>query len=254
MSADDLVIFDKKRIRGLYNILLRRYGPQGWWPLRSRRITACCSVSRSIGFNSGGYHPGIHTVDSRTECFEIAVGAVLTQNTNWNNAAAAVDMLIDQDMLCAEKILSAPEGELAEMIRSSGYYNQKAVKLKAIADFFCRNGHEPCREELLSLWGIGPETADSILLYAFRRPVFVIDAYTRRILSRFSGIERIENISYERLQASVQSAFYDDIESYMEYHALLVLHAKKYCLKKAPLCTACPVARACKKKKMFAKQ
>ena len=248
MPEDSGIVLDEKRIKGLYSILLRRYGPQGWWPLRSRRITAGAPIGSSIGFNSGGYHPGINDITDPEERFEIAVGTVLTQNTNWNNASAAIDALISSNMLSAEAILSAPHEALAEQIRSSGYYNQKALKLKAVAELFSRNGRSPGRDELLSVWGVGPETADCIILYAFAEPVFVVDAYTRRILSRFTGDDSIVNTSYDGLRSAVEAVFYRDVESLREYHALLVLHGKRFCTK-LPRCSACPVARACKKRK-----
>lgn len=253
MVENQGLVLDERRVRGLYNILARHYGPQGWWPLRSRRITAGASVNFTIGFNSGGYHPEIIHIPKNADRFEIAAGAVLTQNTSWNNASAAIDVLIERDLLSPEKILQISFESLSALIRPSGYHNQKAVKLKFLAQLFLEGSVNPERSELLSVWGVGPETADVILLYAFGRPVFVIDAYTRRILSRFTGKGEIENIDYDKLSASVQNVFYDDVECFREYHALLVLHAKKYCLK-TPVCSGCPLGGACKKKKMFAKQ
>ncbi|HAK47435.1 MAG TPA: DNA repair protein [Spirochaeta sp.] len=248
MVVNETLVLDAKRVRGLYRILSKHYGPQGWWPLRSRRITSGAHIQHTIGFNSGGYHPGTGYDPGPAERFEIAVGAVLTQNTNWHNAAAALDALIKENLLSAEKILALPLEKLAGIIRPCGYYNQKAIKLKAVAEVMTNNDSIPGREELLSIWGIGPETADAILLYAFGRPAFVIDAYTRRIFSRFTGLETVELISYNQLQSAVQNVFCQDLESCREYHALLILHAKRYCTKN-PRCAGCPAAGACKKRK-----
>ena len=215
-------------ITSLYNLLAAYYGPQGWWPLRTRRIDAGANLSDTLGFNSSGYHPGRKHRPEENEIFEIAAGAVLTQNTNWKNASAALDMLISVGCLTPEKITSISTGELGNLIKSSGYYNQKAVKLKNVAELMVlRNGNGITRKQLLSLWGVGPETADSILLYAYQRPFFVIDAYTRRILSRYTGSEAVVSAGYEVLRAAVEGVFPADIAKLQEYHALFVIHAKK---------------------------
>ncbi|MDC7226692.1 MAG: DNA repair protein [Spirochaetales bacterium] len=246
------IVLEQKRIKGLYKVLKRRYGPQGWWPLRSRRITAGACLSYTIGYDSGGYHPGTAEPEDPDDKFEIAVGAVLTQNTTWLNASAAIDSLIDRNLLNSQRLLQAPLEAIAEAIKSSGYYNQKAVKLKALADFFSRLEAPPKREALLEIWGIGPETADCILLYAFGLPVFVVDTYTRRIIKRFTGKGDVEDAGYGHFQQAIQAAFEGDAELNMEFHALLVAHAKQHCLK-TPKCDACPAAGGCRERKMFAK-
>jgi endonuclease-3 related protein len=237
--------FNAASIRRLYKVLLKYYGPQGWWPLRSRRIGSGGNITGSFGFSSGGYHPGINYELSGSDIFEIAAGAILTQNTSWNNAASALDQLISRNLLSCEKIQKTEFDELAELIKSSGYYNQKAAKLKTIAGFLLDNP-EPSRDELLSLNGIGPETADVIMLYAFNKPHFIVDTYTRRIFSRVSGLDDITNASYKNLQKAIEDVFYGDFCNYQEYHALLVIHAKKFCLKDSK-CTACPAGSICNK-------
>ncbi len=238
-----------KSITVLYRILYNYYGPQGWWPLRSRRIGAGAEACSTLGFNSSGYHPGTNYVSGENDIFEIAAGAVLTQNTNWRNASSALDSLIKTGLLNPEKILETEATGLAEIIRASGYYNQKAVKLKGLAALMINLGtREPTREDLLSVWGIGPETADSIMLYAFNKPYFIIDTYTRRVLSRFTGIDEINSADYDELRVSVERVFRTDINSWQEYHALIVKHAKKFC-SKAIRCTGCPLSQKCKKRK-----
>ncbi len=171
------------------------------------------------------------------------MGAVLTQNTAWTNAAAALASLHDAGIRLPADIMAVAPRRLAALIRSSGYFNQKARKLRAIAVLFSRPGSldsdaAPNRETLLGQWGIGPETADSILLYAFHVPVFVVDAYTRRALTRIGMIEGGES------DAGIQAVFHDSLDRdaavYNEYHALFVAHAKQFC-RARPECAACPV-------------
>ncbi len=174
-------------------------------------------------------------------------GAVLTQNTAWTNADAALTHLRQAGVRLPPDILALTHGRLAGLIRSSGYFNQKAKKLKAVAELFSHPRAltprgAPSREVLLSEWGIGPETADSILLYAFHKPVFVVDAYTRRILSRIGLIDGSE--SYDEIQALFHEALERDPALYNEYHALIVHHARMHCMTR-PECGACPV-RPCR--------
>jgi endonuclease-3 related protein len=170
------------------------------------------------------------------------MGAVLTQNTAWLNADAALARLRAAGVRLPSDILAIPMSRLARLVRSSGYFNQKARKLKSIAALFSQAraltpAGAPSREALLSEWGIGPETADSILLYAFHQPVFVIDAYTRRVLSR---IGLIEGESDEEIQALFHGALERNPALYNEYHALIVQHAKRHCMTR-PACASCPV-------------
>jgi endonuclease-3 related protein len=215
-------------IRKVYRILLSEYGRQGWWP-----------VTRKNG-GEPEYLGGPR--DSR-ERFEVAVGAVLTQNTSWNNAARAVSALSAAGMIDPSKLASAPGGEVASLVRSSGYYNQKARRLGILARYFLEIGDAPPeREALLGLEGIGPETADSIMLYAWSRPFFVVDSYTKRLFSRLGVIRG--NESYDRIRGLFEEPLGKSPEIYNEYHALVVVHCKRKC-KRAPDCDECPISTLC---------
>ena len=206
-------------ISSIYTILLESYGPQGWWPL------------------GGAYFP------QEEDPFEITIGAVLTQNTSWKNVSMAIEELRKRGLLSADRILATTDEELARTIRSSGYYNQKAERLKRMCRFFnhtARRCTAPTREELLAIRGIGPETADSILLYAYHIPVFVIDAYTRRIFNRIGTA--LANMSYDEAQELFMHNLPRDEGLFNEYHALIVRHGKNVC-RKVPLCTGCVVAQ-----------
>jgi len=232
----------KRRIEALYAQLLSAYGPQGWWPLSSR--------AGKRGFDGRGYHPRAY-VHPRTAGgrFEIVMGAVLTQSSSWTNAESALDRLRNAGIRLPSDVRSCTRGRLARLIRSSGYFNQKARKLKEVAALFRAAGSlareaAPSRVELLSCWGIGPETADSILLYAFHVPSFVVDAYTRRLLSRTGIIEDDRQDGYDDVQRIFHDALPSAHELFNEYHALIVEHAKQHC-RARPVCTGCPV-RVCR--------
>ncbi len=225
-------------INDVYHFLLERYGPQGWWPL--------ISVPGTNPTKSGaiqGYHPGDFSFPrNENQRFEICVGAILTQNTNWLNVEKALINLQEKNNLSCQSLLSLADQVLCELIKPSGYYNQKAKKLRVFAEYYCKqNGATPTRADLLSLWGIGPETADSILLYAYQQPYFVVDAYTRRLFTSLSIIDDNEN--YESIRQRFESALVKDWRVYQEYHALIVEHAKHYYSKK-PWGQGCPVAAA----------
>jgi len=209
-----------RRLRGLHDRLLARYGPQHWWP---------------------GDSP-----------FEIMVGAVLTQNTAWTNVERAIDNLRRAGALDPARILELPVERLVELLRPSGYFNIKAGRLRSFCAWYLEAGGRKVldtratrelREALLAVHGIGPETADDILLYAFERPVFVIDAYTRRLFSRQGLIAGDEG--YEVLRRACERALGADVALYNEFHALIVAHAKVHC-RPRPDCTACPVRRGCR--------
>ena len=222
MAADHVA----GQVRALYRRLVSAYGPQGWWPVH------------------GGYHPGDYDTPATPAArFEVIMGAVLTQNTAWTNAAAALAELRGAGIRLPSHVLAAPRARLARLVRSSGYFNEKARKLAEVAGFFSRRGAlgsaaAPARDHLLSLWGVGPETADSILLYAFQRPVFVVDAYTRRILARIGLIEGRE--PYDEIQAVFHRSLRHRVPLFNEYHALIVEHAKRHCAAR-PACEGCPV-------------
>jgi len=204
-------------IRRVFEQLLSALGPQYWWPADSP--------------------------------FEVIVGAILTQNTAWRNVKQAIGKLRESDLLTSQAISAVPLSELAPLIRSSGYYNQKARKLQVFCDFlqnhwqgrldgFLSQDMEKLRTELLGLHGIGPETADSIILYAARQPSFVVDAYTYRIFHRHGWVP--ETIAYEDLRSFFMEAMEPDVELFQEYHALLVRTGHLYCRRK-PSCDSCPL-------------
>jgi endonuclease-3 related protein len=204
-------------LQELYDRLWEAWGPQGWWP---------------------GDTP-----------FEVAVGAILTQNTNWGNVARAIAALKDQGLLDPQALHDLPEPELARLIRPAGYFNVKARRLKNFLDFLAQHydgsmerlaaaGLATLRPALLTVKGVGPETADSILLYALAQPTFVVDAYTFRILSRHGLIA--EACTYEELRHLFQEHLPARVELYQEYHALLVRLGKELC-RPRPRCPGCPL-------------
>lgn len=204
----------------IYDILFDAFGSQDWWPAKSR--------------------------------FEVVVGAVLTQNTNWSNVQKAIENLEREGLLSFEKMVSISVEELAYHIRPSGYYNIKAKRLRNLLDMVRDNYEgefdllfdedmESAREALLSVKGVGPETADSIMLYGGKYPVFVVDAYTHRILVRHSLID--EEADYYAIQQEFLDQLPHETDLFNEYHALLVQTGKQYCKKKNPLCNRCPLNR-----------
>jgi len=214
-----LLRIDRRRLAPLFDRLLRTWGPQDWWP---------------------GDTP-----------FEIMVGAVLTQNTAWSNVEKAIANLVEHGWLDADRIAGLRLADLANCLRPSGYFNVKAQRLQNFCRWYRQAGgyralaRQPTgalREALLAVNGIGPETADDILLYAFDRPVFVVDAYTRRLFSRFGLCTGEE--SYEALRAAVEAALGADAAAFNELHALIVRHAKEVC-RVRPRCAACVLARRC---------
>lgn len=202
----------------IYDKLHRAFGPQHWWP---------------------GDTP-----------FEIAVGAILTQNTNWGNVEKAIQNLKRYRALSSKALHGMPVGKLTESIRPAGYFNIKAQRLKSFIDFLMndyrgsmkkmeKEDMHTIREKLLGINGIGPETADSILLYALGKPVFVIDAYTKRVLSRHGVMDHEK--SYEEFQELFHGSLKRDVTLYNEYHALLVKVGKTYCKRQKPKCEKCPL-------------
>jgi len=183
--------------------------------------------------------------------FEVMVGAILTQNTAWSNVEKALARLRERNLLNPDALCEIPRDELAETIRSSGYYNQKARRLAEFADWYRQQGGldalrqrdgQTLRRQLLDLHGIGPETADDMLLYAFDQPFFVIDSYTRRLLQRLGLIKGKE--PYDTLQQDFHRELEPDPELYRQYHALIVEHAKTRC-RVRPDCDGCPFADGC---------
>jgi endonuclease-3 related protein len=204
-----------KLLKELYDRLYQAFGPQGWWP---------------------GETP-----------FEVAVGAILTQNTNWGNVARAIAALKERELLEPQALYDLYEAELAGIIRPAGYYNLKARRLKNFLALLQERYHgsmaamaaddlEELRPRLLAVKGIGPETADSILLYALNQPTFVVDAYTFRSLSRHGLVP--EAYAYDDLRRLFMDHLAPDVGLYQEYHALLVRLGKDFC-RPRPRCEAC---------------
>jgi endonuclease-3 related protein len=205
------------RLEALYRSMFTALGPQGWWPGRTR--------------------------------FEVIVGAILTQNTAWTNVTLALANLRRARALTPAGLASLPQDTLAALIRPAGYHNIKASRLRHFLRYLGTRyrlrldrmfAQQPSRlrRELLAVSGIGPETADSILLYAGKVPIFVVDAYTRRILSRHALIA--PDADYDGIQALLMGSLHSDASRYNEYHALLVAIAKKYC-RPTPRCARCPL-------------
>lgn len=202
----------------VYERLLGAFGPQHWWP---------------------GESP-----------FEIMVGAVLVQNTAWRNVERAIDNLREAAVMDPRALYALPPEELAELIRPAGYYQVKAKRLRNLLKFVVeefdgsldamfRTNLAALREQLLSIHGIGPETADAILLYALGLPTFVVDTYTHRILARHGWIGY--DADYHEIKDHCESALPADAQLYNEYHALLVRVGKDYCKRTAPKCESCPL-------------
>jgi endonuclease-3 related protein len=201
-----------------YQLLYDHFGPQNWWP---------------------GETP-----------LEIMVGAILTQNTNWSNVQKAIVNLKSEKLLDYQSLSQLSVDELAQLIRPAGYYNLKAQRLKNLFDMVADSydgevglflGDElgSARENLLGVKGVGPETADSILLYACGHPVFVVDMYTHRVFSRHNMVE--EETDYQAIQDVFVDHLPQDLQLYNEFHALIVRVASTYCKKTKPLCEKCPL-------------
>jgi endonuclease-3 related protein len=202
--------------------LLDAYGPQGWWPLLFHPGTNPTSTGRLTG-----YHPGDFSFPrNEAERFEICVGAILTQNTAWTNVERALAWLSQGQLLSAQAILSAEPSVIETAIRPSGYFRTKTRKLKAFAQLYQGlAGRVPSREMLLAVWGIGPETADSMLLYAYGQAEMVVDAYTVRVLCHHGYCR--PPLDYERAKRYCERRLPRSVESYQEFHALMVEHAKR---------------------------
>ncbi|GAB4031939.1 MAG: endonuclease III domain-containing protein [Elusimicrobiota bacterium] len=226
-----------KKFQQLYKILFKTFGRRGWWP-----------VTPAPG-REPVYRPGFYKKPLENESFEICLGAILTQNTSWENVKKCLIELSGKKLISPEKILRMSLPGLEKLIRSSGYYRQKAIKIHAFCSWWSgavekrdKMNDLDLRNSLLEVKGIGPETADSMLLYSFARTSFVIDAYTRRIIARMKGVNEQE---YEELKSEFENALEKKLEIYNEYHALLVELGKRFCLKRNPLCGDCPAISIC---------
>jgi endonuclease-3 related protein len=207
------------RLTIVFELLLARYGKRQWWPADTP--------------------------------FEVCVGAILTQNTAWTNVERAIANLQTADLLTPEALYRLPVAELARLIRPAGFFNVKAVRLKAFVDWLFVQYHgrlellfaedwQPLREQLLRVKGIGFETADAMLLYAGSKPTFVVDAYTRRIFSRLEILPAFD-IPYETVRTLFMMHLPSAVPLFNEYHALIVEHAKIHC-RSTPRCGGCPLA------------
>lgn len=207
------------KVKLIYDRLYSAFGPQRWWP---------------------GETP-----------FEVIVGAILTQNTSWKNVSVSIQNLKINKVLTARKLYNLPLKKLGLLIKSSGYYNLKAKRLKNFLEvlFSKYNGNldkmlnqegKVLRKCLLNISGIGPETADSIVLYAAGKLSFVVDAYTRRIFSRHKLIR--EDMSYDEIKEFFEVNLPQDVQLYNEYHALIVKVGKDFCSKRNPRCSLCPIS------------
>jgi endonuclease III related protein len=209
-----------RRLNLVYQKLYSLFGSQHWWPADTS--------------------------------FEVIIGAILTQNTNWLNVEKAISNLKKHKLLQPYTLYKLSHERLTELIRPAGYYNIKAKRLKSFLKFFMKyyNGNvkkmsgidtSSLRQELLSVKGIGPETADSILLYALDRPIFVVDAYTKRILLRHHFIR--QDTGYDKIQNLFMQNLKSGVKLFNEYHALLVKLGKEFCLKNKPRCKICPLKK-----------
>ncbi len=202
----------------IYRRLFKALGPQHWWPAES--------------------------------AFEMLVSAMLVQNTSWRNVKRAMENLRQADLLTPHALYAVPEEELQTLIRPAGYFRVKARRLRSLLallverydgsiEAMFRTAPDELRQELLGVHGVGPETADSILLYGGGIPSFVVDAYTQRIFARHGWIAF--DADYDQIQEYFQSGLPDDAAMYNEYHALLVRVGKDYCRKSGPKCALCPL-------------
>lgn len=217
-----LIGVSRREALRLHARLLEAYGPQAWWPAKSR--------------------------------FEIAIGAVLVQRTRWRNARLALDNLSRAGIDGVEALLHHACEDLEPLVRPAGFYRQKAERIRALCAWLASEGGfsaiesadtTALRSSLLTIKGVGPETADCILLYAFGRPVFVSDAYARRLFHRLGWSPALGAGDYERLRRTVESLVEEDAAFYNEFHALIVRHGKAVC-GTTPLCGACPVRSGCR--------
>jgi len=217
IESGSLFKMTENNLNTIYDKLISHFGPQNWWP-----------------GDTG---------------FEICVGAILTQNTAWTNVETAIMNLKSIHTLGFDEMLALPDSQLAHLIKPAGYFNIKTKRLKnflkAIKDKYetfdalSDLDTQTLREFLLSISGIGPETADSMVLYAFNRPIFVVDAYTKRILLRHSLID--EEADYFRIQDYFTDHLDEDEKLFNEYHALIVATGKHFCHKSKPKCDKCPL-------------
>lgn len=211
----------------IYEKLYKLYGPQGWWPLMDLESENLMKTGATHG-----YHPLKYDLpETEIQKYEIILGTILTQNTAWTSAEKALLSLKELNALDPDKLMALDGDVLREAVRPAGFLNQKSGYLLNITRFFkSLNGRTPGRKEILRIKGVGNETADSILLYAYKKPEFVVDAYTRRIFSHLGLVD--EKISYLDLKKIFENNLPPEVPLYQEYHALIVEHAKRHYQKK----------------------
>ena len=216
-----------RELAAVYDTLLDAYGSQQWWPVAGPQ---------------------------RDAALEMCVGAILVQHTTWRGAEGALTRLREAGALTLEAFATLPEEELGELLRGAGTYRTKARRLRDFAahvragpggmlDGFLGGDGEVVRERCLAVWGIGPETADVITLYAARRPTFVVDAYARRLLERLELAPAASG--YEGWRRELLAASGDEVERLGEWHSLIVVHGKERCRARAPRCDGCPLLDRC---------
>ena len=212
----------REQMLEIYSSLLDYFGPQRWWPAETP--------------------------------VEVIIGAILTQNTSWSNVSQAIKNLKESNLLSINGLRHSPNSEIEALIRPTGYFRQKTKKLKHFIDFlYDKHGGElqslfdlnvaEMREQLLNITGIGPETADSIILYAAGKPSFVIDKYTTRIFSNLGLLH--ENVKYHEAKLFFEENLPEDVRLYNEFHAMIVALGNQICKKKNPSCSKCPVRYHC---------
>jgi endonuclease III related protein len=223
----------------VYRILRKTCGPCGWWPLMNRKTMK-------------SEYRGTPPKNDR-ELFEIALGAILTQNIAWTNVEKCLVALHQKKLLAPRALDDADRETIASCIRPSGYFNQKTIKIKSFLEWLksrrysmtrCSSlSDSELRTELLAIKGVGPETADSIMLYGYGRKIFVVDAYTRRVFSRLGFFSA--SLSYNEMQKFFHHHFRGTVDDYKEFHACIVMHGKDIC-KTRPLCGQCVLAKTCR--------
>ncbi|MDZ4172631.1 MAG: endonuclease III domain-containing protein [Methanobacteriaceae archaeon] len=215
------------KIKAIYDRLYSLYGPQGWCPLINHEGS---NPTKTGAIN--GYHPGDYNLPiERNDIYEVIIGTILTQNTSWLSTEKALYNLNQLNVINPEKLLGLDDDVLKSTIRPVGFMNQKAKYIRDVTEFFISlAGKAPTRKEIISVNGVGNETADSILLYAYKKPEFVIDTYTKRVMLRMGLVD--EKIRYMGMKKLFESSLPEDVAIYQEYHALIVEHAKRYYSKK----------------------
>ncbi|MFH1618339.1 MAG: hypothetical protein ABIG11_00380 [bacterium] len=268
--------------REVYSLLLRSFGPQGWWPLTTPAPPYSASPSqgrkawkdgksRGRGYDgveargtqgrpftpegktAAHYHQGIWPKLSGRNKFEICLGAILTQNVAWRNAERALENLNRAGLLSPSAVLNAPASKMRRLIRPSGFFIQKEARVRrfcshilkkhpeGVAEWLKRASLDTLRKELLGLHGVGPETADSIMLYAAERPKFVVDAYTLRLCERMAWFKCG---TYHQAQDFFEAGLPRSVKIWQEFHALIVRLCKEHC-RKTPECSGCPLIKVC---------